>query len=102
MTSPRSSDIGGLAVSEWGAPDGAPLVLLHAGVCDRRSWTATASLVSGRHVVAYGRRGFGDTAPADVVDDVADLVSVLDAVGAEAAWRRVRQWLRTTTPRVPP
>ncbi len=45
------------------AGNGAPaLVFLHAGVCDRRMWTAQLAAFAGsRRVVAYDRRGFGAT-----------------------------------------
>ena len=42
--------------------DGATIVLLHAGVCDRRCWRDVGAALggAGRDVVAYDRRGFGD------------------------------------------
>lgn len=41
---------------------GPALVFLHAGVADRRMWAAqTAALASSHRVVAYDRRGFGET-----------------------------------------
>src|SRR3954471_18565904 len=63
--------------------DGATIVLLHAGVCDRRSWREVGARLAdaGRDVVAYDRRGFGDVAPASApFRHVDDLVAVLDAV----------------------
>ncbi len=61
--------------------EGDPLVvLLHAGVADRRSWRATAALLPGT-VVAYDRRGFGETPLGDEpFRHVDDLLAVLDAV----------------------
>jgi len=69
---------------------GATIALLHAGVCDRRSWREVGALLgaAGRDVVAYDRRGFGDVAPPDgPFRHVDDLLAVLDAVSPDApAW----------------
>jgi pimeloyl-ACP methyl ester carboxylesterase len=69
---------------------GAPIVLLHAGVCDRRSWREVGARLAGagRDVVAYDRRGFGDVAPGRApFRHVDDLLAVLDAVSPGApAW----------------
>jgi pimeloyl-ACP methyl ester carboxylesterase len=68
---------------------GPPVVLLHAGVCDRRSWRSTVeSLVGDAHVTAYDRRGFGDTPPSqDPFRHVDDLFAVLEQVSPhEPAW----------------
>lgn len=65
-------------------------VLLHAGVCDRRSWREVGARLAaaGRHVVAYDRRGFGDVPPAsEPFRHVDDVLAVLDAVSPDApAW----------------
>ena len=51
------------------AGDGTPVVLLHAGVCDRRMWAdqmaSLARLRRGFRAVAYDRRGHGETLHAD-------------------------------------
>ena len=69
---------------------GAAVVLLHAGVCDRRCWREVGARLgaAGRDVVAYDRRGFGDVPPADgPFRHVDDLLAVLDAVSPKApAW----------------
>lgn len=67
--------------------DGPPLVLLHAGVADRRVWgAATPHLAARHHVYAYDRRGFGDTAYVpEVFSHTADLAAVLDRAGPEGA-----------------
>jgi pimeloyl-ACP methyl ester carboxylesterase len=69
---------------------GTTIVLLHAGVCDRRSWSEVGAQLAGagRDVVAYDRRGFGDVAPASApFRHVDDLLAVLDAVSPGApAW----------------
>lgn len=73
-----------LATTEW-TPDVEPLgtvVALHAGVTDRRSWQwcAPAWSAAGWRVLAYDRRGFGDSEwQSEPHDHVADLVGVLDA-----------------------
>ena len=69
---------------------GPTIVLLHAGVCDRRCWREVGAQLSaaGRDVVAYDRRGFGDVPPAHApFRHVDDLVGVIDAVSPDApAW----------------
>ncbi len=69
---------------------GPTIALLHAGVCDRRSWREVCARLgeAGRDVVAYDRRGFGDVAPAGgPFRHVDDLLGVLDVVSADApAW----------------
>src|SRR3954447_17200290 len=69
---------------------GATIVLLHAGVCDRRSWREVGARLgaAGRDVVAYDRRGFGDVPPTGgAFRHVDDLLAVLDAVSPDApAW----------------
>jgi pimeloyl-ACP methyl ester carboxylesterase len=68
------------------ASNGTPgVVLLHAGVADKRGWGALAgALAAGHRCVAFDRRGFGDTTyvpePHSAVDDT---VAVLDAAGLE-------------------
>jgi pimeloyl-ACP methyl ester carboxylesterase len=66
---------------------GPPVVLLHEGVVDSRSWDPVVPLLAGSHrVLRYDQRGFGrspaPTRPYSVVDD---LVSVLDAAGVARA-----------------
>ncbi len=68
--------------------EGAPLVLLHAGVADRRSWAGCVPdwVAAGRQVIAYDRRGFGDsTWEAEPHSHVEDLLAVLDALDVERA-----------------
>jgi len=78
-----------LAGDRWRG-SGPTVVLLHAGVCDRRSWRETGALVAaaGYDVVAYDRRGFGEVPPpAAPFRHVDDLLAVLDAVSPGApAW----------------
>ena len=69
---------------------GAPIVLLHAGVCDRRCWREVGTRLgaAARNVVAYDRRGFGEVPPAgERFRHVDDLLAVLDAVSPDGpAW----------------
>ena len=55
------------------------IVLLHAGVADRRSWARVADELGrdGFDVLAYDRRGFGETPATGASDHVADLRRVL-------------------------
>jgi pimeloyl-ACP methyl ester carboxylesterase len=78
-------EVDGVVGERW--PGSAqPVVLLHAGVTDRRAWHQVASALEGP-VVAYDRRGFGDSAPArSAFSHLDDLWLVLDAVTDGAVW----------------
>jgi pimeloyl-ACP methyl ester carboxylesterase len=62
--------------------------LLHAGVADRRSWYGVVpKLVEGATVVAYDRRGFGETEPStSSFSHVEDMLAVLGDVTDGPAW----------------
>lgn len=64
------------------------VVLLHAGVTDRRSWRVVSAAINGyATVVSYDRRGFGDTAPStEEFSHVGDLLAVLDEVADGPVW----------------
>ncbi|SBT48414.1 alpha/beta fold hydrolase [Micromonospora auratinigra] len=67
--------------------DGSPVVLLHAGIADRRMWRAQLPALAARHrVIAPDLRGYGDSelppAPFAHHDDV---IGLLDALGIERA-----------------
>jgi pimeloyl-ACP methyl ester carboxylesterase len=66
---------------------GSPVIFLHAGVADRRMWQPqVADLGKRHHVIAYDRRGFGETRAADeTFSHVEDLRAVLDHFGHSAA-----------------
>lgn len=69
--------------------DGVPVVLLHAGVCDRRMWreqvAALARVRKGFRAVAYDRRGHGETLHVDErYSQVGDLAAVMDKVAPRA------------------
>ena len=74
-----------IVVEQW-SDSGPPIVLLHAGVCDRRSWYSTAQrLTDYGRVVVYDRRGFGDSpVPTEQFRHVDDLLALLDHLGEPA------------------
>ena len=71
------------------AADGAgpPVLLLHAGVTDKRSWVPLVdALAGGYRTIAYDQRGYGETTyQSEAHSAVADAVAVLDAAGADRA-----------------
>jgi pimeloyl-ACP methyl ester carboxylesterase len=76
-----------LAGARWGS-SGPVVVLLHEGVTDRRTWQGVADVLAGHAVVvAYDRRGFGQTPPSDIgFSHVEDLLAVLREVADGPAW----------------
>lgn len=88
LSDPIAVTSGAASLAVEAAGDGPTVVLLHAGVADRRSWRPVmAPLVTDHHVVAWDRRGFGDTvvdAP-EPFDHVRDLEAVLDALAVDRA-----------------
>jgi len=75
-----------LAYDVTGPDDGAGVLLIHAGVNDRRSWQHVVDRLSPRHrCVAFDMRGYGETTYErdDGWSPVADAVAVLDAAGLE-------------------
>ena len=64
---------------------GHPLILVHAGICDRRMWQPQwAALAEHFQVVRYDLRGFGQSAPPQPplpYSHPADLAGLLDALG---------------------
>jgi pimeloyl-ACP methyl ester carboxylesterase len=78
-----------LVADRWTA-DGPTIVLLHAGVCDRRSWREVGELLArdGCDVAAYDRRGFGEVPAADrPFRHVDDALAVIEAVSPDAPAR---------------
>src|SRR5436190_22523092 len=68
--------------------DGAPpVVLLHEGIVDSRSWAKVVPLLVPHHtVVTYDQRGYGRSPrPDGPYSLVEDLRSVLDAAGLDQA-----------------
>jgi pimeloyl-ACP methyl ester carboxylesterase len=77
-----------LAYETTGIEGGADVLLLHAGVNDRRSWRRVVERLAGRHrCVAFDARGYGETTyeREDGWSPVADAVAVLDAAAVERA-----------------
>jgi pimeloyl-ACP methyl ester carboxylesterase len=77
-----------LAYDSTGDEGGAAVLLIHAGVNDRRSWRHVVARLSPRHrCVAYDMRGFGETKyeREDGWSPVADALAVLGAAGVERA-----------------
>ncbi len=74
-----------LAFSACGPVDGAPVVLVHAGITDRRMWDPLLErLPAGRRAVVYDLRGFGaSTWRAGAYAPHRDLLGLLDALGLE-------------------
>jgi pimeloyl-ACP methyl ester carboxylesterase len=69
-----------------GVQDGADVLLIHAGVTDRRSWRYVVERLRPHHrCVAYDARGYGETVyePEDGWSPVADTLVVLDAAGMQ-------------------
>lgn len=77
---------GRLLVVDEGA--GPPIVLLHAGIADVRSWNSLAPLLqaAGYRTIRYDQRGVGgSTTEAIEFSPVDDLLAVLDANGIDRA-----------------
>lgn len=71
------------------AGDGRQIVLLHAGVADRRAWRDVAAILNARgaDVTAYDRRGFGETPGTEhEYDHVDDLAAILDEIAVGPVW----------------
>lgn len=64
---------------------GDSVILLHAGVADKRMWQNNLASIAETHkAIAYDRRGFGNsTSPDEAFSHVADLLAVLDHVGGD-------------------
>ncbi len=67
--------------------EGPCLIMLHAGVADRRMWRDTlAHLGESNLAVAYDRRGFGETlSPDEPFSHIGDLDRVIDNFGCKQA-----------------
>jgi 3-oxoadipate enol-lactonase len=77
-----------LNVLDEGAPTAPPIVLLHAGIVDLRSWDDVVPLLThaGYRVIRFDMRGAGRT-ESDAVpySRSADVLAVLDAAGIDRA-----------------
>lgn len=67
--------------------EGDPVLLIHAGVTDSRSWSYLIErLVVEHRVVTYDQRGYGETTyEPEEYSRVDDVLAVLDAAGVERA-----------------
>jgi pimeloyl-ACP methyl ester carboxylesterase len=81
------AELNGTTIAYDTAGDGAPVVLMHAGVGDRRLWDGQMDAFSARHrVVRLDMRGFGESAiPGMPFSYVDDLRALLDHLGIERA-----------------
>ncbi|MDP4510945.1 alpha/beta fold hydrolase [Nonomuraea turcica] len=77
--------IDGLAYDEVG--EGPAVVLIHAGIADRRMWRHQCDSLSDRYrVISYDWRGYGESAdPAGDLVHREDLLRVMDGLGVERA-----------------
>jgi pimeloyl-ACP methyl ester carboxylesterase len=80
-------EVNGAQLTYDEAGSGSPVVLLHAGIADRRMWRHQLPALAARHrVIALDLRGYGDSelppAPFAHHDDV---VGLLDALGIDRA-----------------
>jgi len=81
-------DGGNIHAEYAGTPGNDAVLLLHAGVADRRVWNDVIHplAAAGHHVIRYDMRGYGRSAPATAPHSlVADALLVLDAAGVDAA-----------------
>lgn len=87
LSDPVGITSGGATLVTEAAGEGPAVICLHAGVADRRSWYPVAPYLRDAHrMVAYDRRGFGDTVyDAEPHDHVDDLVAVMDTLGLVSA-----------------
>lgn len=79
-----SSGCARLAYETAGVRDRSDILLMHAGVNDRRSWQHVVKRLDARHrCVAFDARGFGETVyeREDGWSPVRDAVAILDAEG---------------------
>lgn len=76
-----------LAYAEWGHSDAPPLLLVHGGRDQKRSWDRVAARLSSTyHVIAHDLRGHGESdwvsdGDYGVMDHVFDLASLVDHLG---------------------
>ncbi|MFF5173898.1 alpha/beta fold hydrolase [Micromonospora sp. NPDC000089] len=80
-------DINGASLAYEEAGTGTPVVLLHAGIADRRMWRAQLPALADRHrVIALDLRGYGESElPPEPFAHHEDVVGLLDALGIDRA-----------------
>lgn len=79
---------GPLRVESTGDGPGVPVLLVHGGGGDRSHWDRLIPLLSGRPVVSYDQRGYGESSPREGSGEslaglARDVVSVADAFGLQ-------------------
>jgi 3-oxoadipate enol-lactonase len=77
-----------LAFERSGPTGSTPIVLLHAGICDRRMWDPVwPALTAGHDVLRVDLRGFGESTerPEGPWSPRADVLAVLDDLGIDRA-----------------
>ncbi|MEO6510709.1 MAG: alpha/beta hydrolase [Nocardioides sp.] len=77
-----------LSYERSGSADPSPIVLVHAGICDRRMWDPIwPALTTVRDVVRVDLRGYGESTeqPPGSWSPRADVLEVLDHLGIERA-----------------
>lgn len=88
MPSARGPNLGRMTLTYDEAGDGPAVLLLHAGVCDRRMWDAqsTALAAAGHRVVRPDLRGFGASPVAEEpYTNSGDVLALMDHLGIERA-----------------
>ncbi|MEU2614402.1 alpha/beta hydrolase [Micromonospora sp. NPDC007271] len=80
-------EVNGATLAYDEAGTGSPVVLVHAGIADRRMWRAQLPALAARHrVIAVDLRGYGDSElPPAPFAHHDDLVGLLDALGVAQA-----------------
>jgi pimeloyl-ACP methyl ester carboxylesterase len=76
-----------LAVEIAGQENREPVVLVHAGICDRRMWRTQVEALAPRfRVISYDLRGYGESPPAaGAVAHAEELRALLDALAVPRA-----------------
>ncbi|HEX5578693.1 MAG TPA: alpha/beta fold hydrolase [Candidatus Limnocylindria bacterium] len=88
MTATSFAETNGVRLAYDLAGDGPPVVLLHAGIVDRRMWDDVVPLLADMAtVIRFDARGFGESsrAPDGEYARWEDLFAVMDAAGVERA-----------------
>ncbi len=83
----RTAEVNGAQIAYEVAGSGHPVVLLHAGIGDRRMWDDQIAAFTERFtVIRYDARGFGNTIkPSHPFSPHEDLVGLLDHLGLDRA-----------------
>lgn len=84
-----SAEVNGASLRYEVEGSGEPLVLIHAGICDRRMWETQREAFAERYrLIRYDRRGFGQTRIAErrAFSNHEDLRGLLDHLGVERAF----------------